>query len=64
MNKPKFIVIIIGIVILTISTLTFIRLNNDHKECSNETTFLKNNITFKSTTANSGLQKWRVSGLI
>jgi len=41
MNKLKFIVVISGIVILTISILTFIKLNNDHKECSTETTFLK-----------------------
>jgi hypothetical protein len=43
MNKPKFIMVISGIVILTISTLTFIKLNNDHKECSTETMFSKNN---------------------
>lgn len=43
MNKPKFIMVISGIVILTISTLIFIRLNNDHKECSTETIFSKNN---------------------
>lgn len=43
MNKLKLIMVISGIVILTISILTFIRLNNDHKECSTETTFSKKN---------------------
>jgi hypothetical protein len=43
MNKLKFIMVISGIVILTILTLTFIRRNNDHKECSTETTISKNN---------------------
>lgn len=42
MSKPRFIMVISGIVILTISTLTFIKLNNDHKECSTETIFSKN----------------------
>ena len=43
MNKQKYLMVIGGIVILTISTLIFIRLNNDHKECSTETVFAKNN---------------------
>lgn len=43
MSKPKFIAVISGIVILTISILVFIRVNNDHKECSTETTISKNN---------------------
>ena len=42
MKKSKFIAVIIGITILTISTLTFIRLSNDHNECLNETVFSKN----------------------
>jgi hypothetical protein len=43
MSKSKFIAVISGIVIFAISTLTFIRLNNDHKECSTETINSKNN---------------------
>ncbi len=43
MSKVKFIAVISGIVILTISALAFIRLNNDHKECLTETTISKNN---------------------
>ena len=43
MSKLKFTAVISGIVILTISTLIFIRLNNDHKDCSVETIFSKNN---------------------
>lgn len=42
MKKTKFIMVISGIVILTVSTLIFIRLNNDHKECSTETKISKN----------------------
>ncbi|WP_275154284.1 hypothetical protein [Elizabethkingia meningoseptica] len=43
MNKTKFIAVISVLVILTISSLMFIRLNNDHKECSTETIISKNN---------------------
>ena len=43
MSKLKFTAVISGIVILTISTLIFIRLNNDHKDCSAETIISKNN---------------------
>jgi hypothetical protein len=43
MSKSKFTAVISGIVILTISTLIFIGLNNDHKDCSAETIISKNN---------------------
>ncbi len=43
MSERKFVVLITSILIITVSTLIFVRNNNDHKECTNEITILPNN---------------------
>lgn len=43
MSKTKFLITLIGIVIITVSILIFIKNSNDHKECSTEIKISKNN---------------------
>ena len=57
MNKSTFKLTIIGLVFLTVSSVLFIYISNDHKECDTEVTTVTNSAVQQVITKNHNFKE-------